>query len=161
MALGARHTLRFLPYRLSHRQGAQGSRHQQNFARPWTLRRSRGPVIGPRPFLDRSNRRLAAAYFAAWRRRASSARRALSRLGSAKGDSHGTLPFIHASYDELWKRDCSVSMIFAEGYRHLSATFQLPTSRRIETPASLSPFFPREVIAKTRFPWLLSPTTST
>ncbi len=110
-------------------------------------------VIGPRAFSSDPVQTgvLAAAYFRGMKKAGViCTAKHFPGHGSAKGDSHGTLPFIHASYDELWKRDLlPYRMLIAEGIPAiLSAHISFPNVTKDRTPASLSPFFARDVIRK-------------
>jgi len=108
-------------------------------------------VIGPRAFGDDPIQSgiLGTAYFKGLREAGVIATaKHFPGHGGAAGDSHGTLPVIDATFDTLWNRDLvPYRFMVREGLPAiLSGHLSFPTITGNGRPASLSPYFKKDVL---------------
>jgi beta-N-acetylhexosaminidase len=108
-------------------------------------------VIGPRAFSDDpiESGILGTAYFKGLREAGVIATaKHYPGHGGAAGDSHGILPVIDASFETLWNRDLvPYRFMVREGLPAiLSGHLSFPTITGNGRPASLSPYFKKEVL---------------
>lgn len=108
-------------------------------------------VIGPRAFSDDPIQSgiLGTAYFKGLREAGVIATaKHFPGHGGAAGDSHGTLPVIDATFDTLWNRDLvPYRFMVREGLPAiLSGHLSFPTITGNGRPASLSPYFKKDVL---------------